>query len=121
MEEGRNVDHFVGSYDLTVRDHLEVQKIVQKHIDSAVSKTINMPENYTVEDMSEIWLEYLPFVKGTTFYRENTRGYVDDKGVTHEPPLVALPLETAKRQFREAVEASTFVNTTTCKDGGCEF
>jgi ribonucleoside-diphosphate reductase alpha chain len=121
MEENKSVEHFVGSYDLTVRDHLEVQKVVQRHIDSAVSKTINMPEDYSVEDMSEIWLEYLPYVKGTTFYRENTRGYVDENGNIKEPPLVALPLEAAKEKFKEAVEATSMVNTTTCKDGSCDI
>ena len=65
MDEGRSVDHFVGSRDLTVREHMEVQKIVQKHVDNAVSKTVNMPEDYPIEEMSKLWLEYLPYLKGT--------------------------------------------------------
>lgn len=121
MDEGRSVEHFVGSHDLTVREHLEMQKTVQKHIDSAVSKTINMPESYTVDDMSEIWLEYLPYVKGTTFYRENSRGYVDEAGVTHEPPLVALSLEEAKARYKEATIQTTALDDATCKSGSCEI
>lgn len=123
MKEGRSIEHFVGSHDLTVREHMEVQKIVQNHIDNAVSKTINMPENYTTEDMSEIWLEYLPFLKGTTFYRENSRGFYDEKtGKMLEPPLVAIPLEEAKRRFLEqqtAVEDVAPVDD--CPTGVCEI
>ena len=95
MDEGRDVSHFISARDLSVRDHMEVQKIVQKHIDNAVSKTINMPHDYSMEEMSKLWLEYLPFLKGATFYRENTRGYVDEKGVVQEPPLKALDLQEA--------------------------
>src|ERR1019366_8044133 len=77
MKEGRDVSHFVAAYELSVRSHMEMQKIVQRHVDNAVSKTINIPNDYSIEDMSALWLEYLPFLKGTTFYREGTRGYVD--------------------------------------------
>ncbi len=106
MREGRSVDHFVGAHDLTPQEHMETQKIVQRHIDNAVSKTINLPENFPVEAMSDIWLEYLPYLKGTTFYRENSRGFYDEKtGKMLEPPLVPIPLDEAKRRFAE-MEAS---------------
>lgn len=121
MKEGRDVSHFVGSHDLTVKEHLEIQKIVQKHIDNAVSKTINIPEDYPVEDMSSVWLEYLPYLKGTTFYRENTRGYFNEKtGKTEEPPLKPIQLEEAISRFNEqhTLEA-TLVND--CPGGVCEL
>lgn len=120
MRQGKDVSHFVGSRDLTVRDHMEVQKIVQYWTDNAVSKTINMPENYSIEDMSNIWLEYLPDLKGTTFYRENSRGYVDDKGNILEPPLKALSTEEAKLRFENTFkeEAAKVVD---CPTGICEL
>lgn len=101
MEEGRSVDHFVGSHNLSPKDHMEVQKVVQRHIDNAVSKTINMANDFPVEQMSELWLEYLPELKGTTFYRDNTRGYVKEDGTVEEPPLKAISLEDAKARFNE--------------------
>lgn len=120
MQESKNVDHFVGSYQLTVEQHMEVQRIVQKHVDNAVSKTINMPENYTVEDMSDIWLKYLPDLKGTTFYRENSRGFVNADGTVAEPPLVAIPIEEAKKRFNaQAVTENAFVDD--CASGSCEL
>lgn len=119
MDEGKPVDHFVGSRDLSVRDHLEVQKVIQKHIDNAVSKTINMPENYPIEDMEELWLEYLPHLKGTTFYRENTRGMVMDDGSVQEPPLVALSLNESKKRYSKDVK--TGKDDDDCAKGSCEI
>lgn len=118
MEKGKSVEHFLGARDLSVRDHMEVQKIIQRHVDNAVSKTINMPEDYSMEDMSALWLEYLPYLKGTTFYRENTRGYVDDKGVVHEPPLKAISLEEAKRRFDKEANREGLED---CVSGVCEI
>lgn len=120
MEQNKSVEHFVGSHQLTVREHMEVQRIVQKHVDNAVSKTINMPENYTIEDMSDIWLEYLPYLKGTTFYRENSRGFVNVDGTIAEPPLVAISLEEAKRRF-DAKLHSEAVSVNDCVSGVCEL
>lgn len=101
MRDGKDVSHFVGAADLTVEQHLEVQRIVQKHIDNAVSKTINMAKDYPVEEMSKVWLKYLPELKGTTFYRDGSRNYVDEKGVEHEPPLKPIPLEEGIKRFKE--------------------
>jgi ribonucleoside-diphosphate reductase alpha chain len=87
-KNGYDIDVLEGAYDVTPEQHFEMQKIAQKHIDNATSKTINLPESFRVESLSDLWLEYLPYVKGTTFYRAGSRG---------EEPLQAIPLEEAKR------------------------
>lgn len=119
MKEGKSVDHFVSSRELSVRQHMDVQKTVQQHIDQAVSKTINIPEDYPMEDVENLWLEYLPHLKGTTFYRENTRGYVDKEGKVHEPPLKAISLDDAKERFNENFKTEVMVND--CNSGVCEL
>lgn len=120
MKEGKSIKHFVGTHDLSVQDHLEVQKIVQKYVDNAVSKTINIAEDYSFEEVEKLWLEYLPYLKGTTFYRENTRGYVDEKGNVQEPPLTALTLDEAKNRYKEKqkVEAAHIDD---CPGGVCDI
>jgi ribonucleoside-diphosphate reductase alpha chain len=118
MSEGKPVEHFVGSQDLSVENHMEVQAIVQSHVDNAVSKTINMAFNYPVEDMSRMWLEYLPRLKGTTFYRENTRGFVNADGTIAEPPLKAISIEEAKARYVESHKTeAAFVDD--CVSGVC--
>lgn len=120
MLENKNVDHFVGSTELSVEQHLEVQRIVQKHIDNAVSKTINMAKDYSLEDMSKVWLKYLPELKGTTFYRDGSRNYVDENGVEHEPPLKAITLEEAKNRFNNDSELGS-EQAMECPTGICEI
>jgi ribonucleoside-diphosphate reductase alpha chain len=120
MKEGKDTSHFIGANDLSVREHLEVQYIVQRHVDNAVSKTINIAHDYPMAEMEKVWLEYLPKVKGTTFYRENTRGYVDDKGVVHEPPLKAISLKEANSRYnKEKGIENTIQND--CPSGICEL
>lgn len=118
MNAGKDVNHFIGSHNITVKEHMEVQAIVQKWVDNAVSKTINMANDYSVEDMSALWLEYLPKLKGTTFYRENTRGYVKEDGTMEEPPLKALDLKEAKRRFKEKHEVEA-AQVDDCVSGVC--
>jgi len=102
MKEGKSVEHLIGSHDLSVRDHMEVQRVVQRHVDNAVSKTINIAHDYPIEEVEKLWLEYLPHLKGTTFYREGTRGYVKEDGTVELPPLSPIPIEEAKVRFNES-------------------
>jgi ribonucleotide reductase alpha subunit len=82
-----------GAYDIKPETHFDVQRVCQKHIDNAVSKTINLEANFPVESLSDLWLEYLPDLKGATFYRAGSRG---------EEPLEAIPIEDAKRIVQTA-------------------
>jgi ribonucleoside-diphosphate reductase alpha chain len=120
MKEGKDVSHFVGSHELTVRDHMEVQKIIQKWVDNAVSKTINMPNNYPMEDMATLWLEYLPYLKGTTFYRDGTRGYEKADGTMEEPPLKPISIDEAKQRFNE-IHSTGSEKVEECPSGICSL
>lgn len=118
LEEDKPTDKFVSARDLSVKDHLEVQRIIQLHTDNAVSKTVNISEDYSIEELSKTWLEYLPYLKGTTFYRENTRGFVNSKGELEPPPLTAIPIEEAIERFNEAKEGT---EEQKCKSGVCSL
>lgn len=120
IKEGKSVDHFVSSHDLDLKDHMEVQRIIQKHIDNAVSKTINMSNDYPLEKMEKLWLEYLPHLKGTTFYREGTRGFINEEGIEEQPPLTPISLEEAKIRVKEehSIDAQ---NVDDCPKGVCEI
>lgn len=120
LKEGKDVSHFIGSQDIQVEQHMELQSLVQKWTDNAVSKTINMPEDYPIEDMAEKWLEYLPRLKGTTFYRANSRGYVREDGTVEPPPLTSIPLEKAIELFKDKYEVDTG-SVVDCPSGLCEL
>jgi ribonucleoside-diphosphate reductase alpha chain len=122
MKAGKSTEHFVATADLSIRQHLEVQRIIQTHTDNAVSKTVNFPEFYPVEELAKAWLEYLPLLKGTTFYRENSRKYILKDGTEAPPPIVAIPYDEALRMYRDdqlqkAIEAA---EADDCSKGYCE-
>jgi ribonucleoside-diphosphate reductase alpha chain len=66
-------DWYVDSDDLDPADHFEVQVAVQKFIDGAVSKTINMPAGTTPDQLSHLMLEYIHDLKGVTVYVDGSR------------------------------------------------
>jgi ribonucleoside-diphosphate reductase alpha chain len=58
--------------DLKVMDHLKIQSVVQKWCDSSISKTINIPEDYSFEDFQKVYLDGWKLgLKGLTTYRPN--------------------------------------------------
>ena len=65
-------DYFVNAQTLTPEDHLAVQAAAQKHIDSSISKTINVPAEISFDAFKDIYLSaYELGCKGCTTYRPN--------------------------------------------------
>ena len=96
---------------LSIRDHFEVQRICQKHLDNACSKTINIPQGVSEEELSELYMEYLPELKGVTIYPEGSRA---------DQPLTPLSLEEAVLHA-EIAKISSAEGIDSCKSGACEI
>lgn len=84
MEEGsiQNMDEipqdikevFRVAYDIPPEAHVLMQAAFQKHVDLAVSKTINMPASSSVEDVENVYiLAWKTGCKGITIYRDSSR------------------------------------------------
>src|SRR3954449_8750021 len=64
--------YFVTAQDLTPAEHVRMQAAVQRHVDSAISKTVNVPEDISFEAFQAVYLDaYRSFCKGCTTYRPN--------------------------------------------------
>ena len=73
---GRDARHlpreFVGALDLSPQKHLAMQVALQPYVDSAISKTINVPEDYPFEEFRSLYEQaYEQGLKGCTTFRPN--------------------------------------------------
>ncbi len=67
-------DYFVSANDLTPDEHVMVQAIAQEYIDSSISKTVNAPNQHTVEDVKNLYMAaYDQGLKGVTYMRDGSR------------------------------------------------
>jgi len=65
-------DYFVDAQVLSPEDHVVMQATVQKHIDSSISKTINVPAEIPFDRFKDVYLQaYALGCKGCTTYRPN--------------------------------------------------
>ncbi|MBP1986285.1 ribonucleotide reductase alpha subunit [Halolamina salifodinae] len=65
---------FVVTGDLDAKQHASIQCAAQEGVDSAISKTVNAPNDSTLEDAKEAFeFVYDNGGKGVTYYRDGTR------------------------------------------------
>jgi len=67
-------DIFVSAMELTAEEHANVQCLIQRWVDSSISKTVNAPKGYTVEQVEELYQYlYKHGAKGGTVYVDGSR------------------------------------------------
>tara|TARA_R110000744_G_scaffold54414_8_gene115504 strand:+ start:2565 stop:4469 length:1905 start_codon:yes stop_codon:yes gene_type:complete len=111
---GRDVSHCVGAYDVRPEEHIKTQALIQTFIDSAVSKTCNLPADFQSETLFDELLNHASDMKGFTFYRAGSRGNEPLEIIDHSTlDLDSLIQEGNIEELAQSVE--------TCKDGTCEL
>jgi ribonucleoside-diphosphate reductase alpha chain len=92
---GDNSIHYLG--------HVKMMSAVQPFISGAISKTVNMPEDATVEDIEQLHIDAWKMgLKAVAIYRDNCK--------------VAQPLSMAKKEGAAEPEAAPLATTNTLND-----
>jgi ribonucleoside-diphosphate reductase alpha chain len=66
-------DYFVSAMQIDALDHMRMSAAVQPYVDSAISKTVNVAEDYPYDEFKALYLEaWRAGLKGITTYRPNS-------------------------------------------------
>ncbi len=67
---------YVTAYDISTQQHVNVTGIFAQVVDSGISKTVNLPNSATVEDVRRVYQDcYNMGCKGITIYRDGSRSF----------------------------------------------
>ncbi len=76
VEEEKLPEYFITAEDITPKEHVDVQAVAQKWVDSSISKTANVPTDYPFEDFKDIYrYAYKQGLKGCTTFRFNPEAF----------------------------------------------
>lgn len=85
---------FISAMELAPQAHADVQCVIQRWIDSSISKTVNAPRGYTVEQVQKVYERlYKGGAKGGTVYVDGSRD------------AQVLTLKAEENTFDEEIEA----------------
>ncbi len=104
--------HFVSAKELSPLEHVQMQAVAQTYTDSSISKTVNAPNDHTVEQVKELYMQaYKMGCKGIAYYRDGSRDVSVLESLDAKPKVaeaVTVPEEKAQT-VKVPVEAASAV------------
>jgi len=129
-------DWFVSAMELPPEAHADTQCVIQRWVDSSISKTVNAPKGYNVDQVESVYQRlYRGGAKGGTVYvdgsrdtqvltlkaEENSFDETDETEQTQEQPRVVL-MDTIQELDKTNVTIGSEVGDTcpVCREGSVE-
>lgn len=101
-------DYFIEANNINAINRIKIQGVLQDHVDSGISSTINLPETTTVEQVHEIFkTAWWQGLKGVTIYVNNSR---DNILSTTTNTTISKSNSSIKKRPKE-LDAELFVTT----------
>ncbi|MDX9918014.1 MAG: adenosylcobalamin-dependent ribonucleoside-diphosphate reductase [Gudongella sp.] len=119
-------DFFITTSNLNYKERIEVQATWQQYIDASISSTVNVPNEFTVEEVEELYTyAWEKGLKGITIYRDGCArsGIL----ITNKKKSNIDKIDELQEQIRELAEEQLKIDPDTCPmcggtlihSGGC--
>jgi ribonucleoside-diphosphate reductase alpha chain len=104
--------------------HVRMMAAAQPFLSGAISKTVNLPETASVEEIEDVYLQSWKLgLKATAIYRDNCKvgqPLADAKAKSKEVPEVEAKVVEVHKPFRKRLPKSRTSRTTSFTVGGAE-
>ena len=101
--QGELPNYFITSAEIPWKERVDMQAALQEYCDTAISSTVNLPKETTVEDVKDLYkYAWKKGCKGITIYREGSRDpilFTEPKKEEKISEQVSLNTEDAKLQL----------------------
>lgn len=100
--------YFITSAEIPWKERINIQAALQEFCDTAISSTVNLPKETTIDDVKELYkYAWMEGCKGITIYRDGSRDPILSTDKKEEKPInleqisekVSLNTENAKLQI----------------------
>ena len=100
-------DYFVSALEMSAEGHIAMMKTVQPFVDTAISKTVNIPADYPYEDFKGLYLQaWRAKLKGLATYRPNSiLGSVLEVHAAPDSAVQAAPAPGPVDPMRTVIES----------------
>ncbi len=113
---------FVTAHEIAPEWHIRTQAAFQKHTDNGVSKTINLPNEATIDDVAQAYLlAYETGCLGITVFRDGCKGEqvlnvgtaeTDTQSHTSQPPVSQSPISKTPKPRPSVLTGTTYRKNT---------